>query len=425
MSHHSTRNKAPPPSHQQMVTLENFIELGKNHIINSPRSIEACLRLGLDTASLVPKTVKDYMAKDVPKFVAEIKFNHEENIRKKDLKDALGERNYIIKMTSGNAMNAMNATVGTSGHHGGHHGGISHSASAPALVLSDQDKALAQRTAAMLEQEKERLRKAKARQQAEIKSILDHETFLVQLHHQAAIREEKERERMALIEKKRAETAKAEAERKAERRAQLLEMREQEEERMRQLAAREFKESLKIAELNKKKEVEIRIHAEKRQQERLKKAEIRRMKTKKILLQLERQGDERFKKLMLADEIRKKKNEERDLLRKKKARLKREESQKRIQLAQEQAEAVLEAKRKKVFEKHRLEALKMAERKIEEEKKMNEKIKASIERDELLAERLRDIHEEERRRVMNFEQNLKAGKWYDAEVEEMFEMEHV
>ena len=36
------------------VNLENFLSTEK-HIIDSPRSLEACLRLGLDPRDLIPK----------------------------------------------------------------------------------------------------------------------------------------------------------------------------------------------------------------------------------------------------------------------------------------------------------------------------------------------------------------------------------
>ena len=78
---------------------------------------------------------------------------------------------------------------------------------------------------------------------------------------------------------------------------------------------------------------------------------------------------------MHADEIRLKKQAEVSIVRKREAKMKREASQRRIKLAQEQADAVLEAKRFKVHEKHRLEEIKKHERKIEEDKKTAEKIK--------------------------------------------------
>ena len=58
--------------------------------------------------------------------------------------------------------------------------------------MSDQDRELMRRTEQMLDQERARLVKAKARQQAEIQSILEHETYLVQLHHKAALASEQE-----------------------------------------------------------------------------------------------------------------------------------------------------------------------------------------------------------------------------------------
>ena len=214
MSHHGKKkNKKNPHPHHQVVTLDNFIELGKNAVINSPRSIEACLRLGLDTAALVPKNVADYSGMFVPEFVANVKWEHAEQRRTEALNEAIAERRTIIAATTASS-------------------GIGHSASAPALTnhnggMSNQDIELAKRTEQMLEQERARLRKAKTRQQAEIKSILDHETYLVKLHQEAAMREIREAERMAVIAKKREASALAETIKRDERRAQLLEMREQ------------------------------------------------------------------------------------------------------------------------------------------------------------------------------------------------------
>jgi hypothetical protein len=164
--------------------------------------------------------------------------------------------------------------------------------------------------------------------------------------------------------------------------------------------------------VNKKKEIEIKKHAEQRQAERLRKAEIRRQKTKAILFELERQGDERLKKLMHADEIRLKKQAEVSIVRKREAKMKREASQRRIKLAQEQADAVLEAKKFKVHEKHRLEEIKKHERKIEEDKKTAEKIKEREEKDDVRKERLLDMHEEQIRRVVDFEKKIREGNRY-------------
>ena len=219
------QNMSTPHLHDHHhVTLENFEELGRNHVINSPRSIEACLRLGLDTADMVPKSVDDFKGRFIPDSVAQVKWEHSEQRRGEALEEAKQERNTIVQATSG-----MSSTIGGNGSSKNGHG-IKNSASAPQLemnVMSDADQELVRRTEQMLEQERARLRKAKARQEAEIKSILEHETYLVGLHHQAAISEEKERVRMIARQKKREEKAAADTIKREERRAQLQEMREQ------------------------------------------------------------------------------------------------------------------------------------------------------------------------------------------------------
>ena len=187
-------------SHHHLVTLENVEDLGRNAVINSPRSLESCLRLGIDTCELVTKDITDFRQRFVPETVSKIKHEHYEKRRTESLNEAKRERKMIIAAVQREADEEAAAGLAASDsvpHFGEHHknGRVAKSASAPDLVsqtMSAQDKELVRRTEQMLEQERARLRKAKARQAAEIKSILDHETYLVQLHHQAAIKEEKE-----------------------------------------------------------------------------------------------------------------------------------------------------------------------------------------------------------------------------------------
>jgi hypothetical protein len=57
-----------------LTTIENFEEGGgKYRVINSPRSLEACLRSGLDPAELYPKSRNFFATKDLGKEMLEIK----------------------------------------------------------------------------------------------------------------------------------------------------------------------------------------------------------------------------------------------------------------------------------------------------------------------------------------------------------------
>jgi hypothetical protein len=57
-----------------VISIENFEESsGTNRDINSPRTLEACLRCGLDPVELYPKPRSFYLSKDLTKEMVEIK----------------------------------------------------------------------------------------------------------------------------------------------------------------------------------------------------------------------------------------------------------------------------------------------------------------------------------------------------------------
>ncbi len=405
---------------QTLVTLENFESLGSNCVINSPRSLEAVLRLGYDTAELAPRSPESFRNRmEIPE-VSRVRFEHFDQQRTRKVDESKGERRKIIKAMARAAkaqeaeQQARLAASASSGDKqadewaamreaqdaaaAAKRGSISKSASAPELIsigISDQDAELARRTEKMLEQERARLRKAKARQAAEVESILQHEKYLVKMHHRAAILAEKEAERMAALKAKREAKMQAAVEKREARRQQLYEMQQIEEEKMKAIAIRDFKEQKKLAEMKKAKEVQNRIEAQKRQAERLRKAAIRREKTQKILLDLERQGDERLKKLVHADQVRVKKSEEADAKRREEAKLRRDKSIKRIQMARAQADANLEAKKRAVFLKHEKEEARHAERRAKEEAAAAKKIEDRQAKDAIRMERLESMREEQ------------------------------
>lgn len=58
-----------------LFSVENFEEPGgKYREINSPRSLEACLRSGLDPAELYPRPKRELMSKTMTEEMLEIKF---------------------------------------------------------------------------------------------------------------------------------------------------------------------------------------------------------------------------------------------------------------------------------------------------------------------------------------------------------------
>lgn len=66
-----------------LISVDNFEEAnGRYREINSPRTLEACLRCGLDPSELYPKQKRDLYEKGLTKEMMEIKMNFFEKKRK-------------------------------------------------------------------------------------------------------------------------------------------------------------------------------------------------------------------------------------------------------------------------------------------------------------------------------------------------------
>lgn len=59
-----------------LITIDNFEESnGKYREINSPRTLEACLRSGLDPTELYPRPKSDFKEKGLTKEMLDIKYS--------------------------------------------------------------------------------------------------------------------------------------------------------------------------------------------------------------------------------------------------------------------------------------------------------------------------------------------------------------
>jgi hypothetical protein len=66
-----------------LISIENFEEAGgKYREINSPRSLEACLRTGLDPSELYPRSKHEFKEKGLTKEMLDIKYTTFENKRR-------------------------------------------------------------------------------------------------------------------------------------------------------------------------------------------------------------------------------------------------------------------------------------------------------------------------------------------------------
>ena len=80
-----------------LFSVENFEENNGNYReINSPRTLEACLRSGLDPAELYPKSRAQFASKTLTKEMVDIKYDAFEKKRLDKINVVKAERNHIV-----------------------------------------------------------------------------------------------------------------------------------------------------------------------------------------------------------------------------------------------------------------------------------------------------------------------------------------
>lgn len=80
-----------------IITIENFEDGGNVREINSPRTLEACLRSGLDPRELAPKPRGAFASKDLTKAMIDAKIQMFEKKRRDKINAVKQERDAIMK----------------------------------------------------------------------------------------------------------------------------------------------------------------------------------------------------------------------------------------------------------------------------------------------------------------------------------------
>lgn len=97
-----------------LVSVENFEEGGGNYReINSPRTLEACLRSGLVPAELYPQPRKHFHEPGITKEMAEVKYNFFEKKRLEKIDAVRKERNIIMSFSEKRGQSPVRAGQGT------------------------------------------------------------------------------------------------------------------------------------------------------------------------------------------------------------------------------------------------------------------------------------------------------------------------
>jgi len=80
-----------------IISIENFEDGGAAREMNSPRTLEACLRSGLDPKELAPKARSSFLSKTLTKEMVDAKLAMFEKKRRDKINEVKQERNAIIK----------------------------------------------------------------------------------------------------------------------------------------------------------------------------------------------------------------------------------------------------------------------------------------------------------------------------------------
>lgn len=98
-----------------LFSVENFEESnGKYHEVNSPRTLEACLRNGLDPAELYPRLKAKFASTELTPEMVDAKYETFERKRKDKIANVRLERNNIIVYNEKKRLRAMSAYANAS-----------------------------------------------------------------------------------------------------------------------------------------------------------------------------------------------------------------------------------------------------------------------------------------------------------------------
>ena len=79
-----------------LISVENFEDDDVAREINSPRSLEACLRAGLDPSQLYPKPAETFVSRKLTSEMVEVKVDHYEKKRQGIFNLCIGKRRIFL-----------------------------------------------------------------------------------------------------------------------------------------------------------------------------------------------------------------------------------------------------------------------------------------------------------------------------------------
>lgn len=332
-----------------LVSVNNFHTV--QAAINSPRTLEACLRSGFDPKELYPRPFEDFMATNSGnKDVAKLKAKHFEKRRNEKVKAVKDERDIIMRYLE----QQQAAPVDTTG------------VSSIDLIKSQREK----ETSSMMAMERNRLKRLKERQQKEIEQILASEEKTARIQKENLVKEKREMERREEMEKLKAKRREEVAAKKREKLLKKAKLEEEEEAARKKLASDEAARERAIAD-EEKRQTKIRMReARMRDEERKMKGEQHRQEIEEMLKaqeELDHQARLRMeeRERVVAEVITHKKEAH-----KRRLQVKRSKAEQRIQAALEAGQNVLKKRKNDFDEKQRLAHVRAAEHKAKADEEL-------------------------------------------------------
>mmetsp|Transcript_12029 Transcript_12029/g.16477 ORF Transcript_12029/g.16477 Transcript_12029/m.16477 type:complete len:524 (+) Transcript_12029:15-1586(+) len=276
-----------------LITVENFEETSasseKYREINSPRSLEACLRSGLDPAELYPKSKNAYLrmnkstraSSPMTAEMMDIKYESFNKKRADKIEIVKKERAKIIQYAERKLFGTTNLAQSMPGSP--HQTGI----------LDDKRAA-----SAMLEMEEKRMEALRRRQEKEMSKIIEREQNMAALQMKIKRSEEEEIKKKKAHDKKVAEQKLAEEKKRAQMEQEQKRLEAEEAEAKRQLARKEAEVEEKIKKNKLMLERQIAKEARIRDEERKQKIEEYKKKTEALIKSQEDMAEENKKKML-------------------------------------------------------------------------------------------------------------------------------
>ncbi|CAM6101112.1 unnamed protein product [Calypogeia fissa] len=161
----ATYNKAAKAV-DRPVTVDDVDKPGSTEVLNSPRSLQACLYLGIDPVELIHRPLDDFLERGLSPALTELKYNFYENTRLEKVQRLREERQKIINEHNdgGVVLNAEGRVIGTT---------------SPMKNKPKESKDA-------LEKEAQRIDVVRRRQQRELEQVAKYEALRQQLADQNA-----------------------------------------------------------------------------------------------------------------------------------------------------------------------------------------------------------------------------------------------